>query len=332
MINNILTGLDYDDVLLLPSEVSEVDSRDYVRFHSVCRGRRHELALNPFFAAPMPNITGVELVKACYRDANMLGILHRFNAPEKRISQIDELHNEDVEFGVAIGMDTSEYKIMDYAIEKGATLICIDVANGYLSSLEYFINMTKRRLISNGTPNILLMTGNIVSGGGNLIESGVNFVRVGIGSGALCSTRETTGVGCPQLTAISNCRKILPEGTLVADGGINTPARAVKAFAFGADSCMLGSMLALAEESESKSNTIYGAASKENQQKMNKKIKSVEGISINIDIELRAPLKTLMNLFYGGIASACTYLNCDSTYDLIEKSHDVILTGKGTLK
>src|SRR3990167_6986622 len=72
--------------------------------------------------------------------------------------------------------------------------------------------------------------------------------RIGIGSGTLCITRNMTGIGCPQITAIKNCL-ITKQAYIVADGGIRNSGDAVKALAAGADIVMLGTLLAQTYES-----------------------------------------------------------------------------------
>jgi IMP dehydrogenase len=89
-----------------------------------------------------------------------------------------------------------------------------------------------------------IMAGNVATyaGADYLASCSADIVKVGIGGGAVCTTREKTGFGVPNLTAIKNCARV--DRSIVADGGIRTPGDIVKALAFGADFVMLGSMLA----------------------------------------------------------------------------------------
>ena len=102
-------------------------------------------------------------------------------------------------------------------------------------------------------PNITLIAGNVATAAATeaLIKSGADVVKVGIGPGSICTTRVVCGVGIPQLTAVYSAAKAL-RGTgvaVIADGGIKLSGDVPKAIAAGADSVMLGSVLAGTEES-----------------------------------------------------------------------------------
>jgi IMP dehydrogenase len=176
------------------------------------------------------------------------------------------------------------------------------------------------------------MVGNVATreGADLLVESGATYIRVGIGSGGLCSTRNVTGIGVPQLTAIEdvNLSRYRNDFRLVADGGIHNSGNAVKAFAVGADYVMLGSLLAQAYEAEHEGK-IRGMASRSLQEEHHGVVKSVEGIERTV--EKTRPLTELIEEFIMGIRSACTYLNC-ANYSMIKYNSRFISTGKGTLK
>ena len=183
-----------------------------------------------------------------------------------------------------------ELDIASCAYEHDVKLICVDVANGYNKNLE---NIGKR-LRSRFGKHLHLMSGNVIDkvGAQFLLDSGFDFVRIGIGGSAFCSTREKTGVGRNNLFAVKDCFDI--PVNLVCDGGVNTPGKAVKSFAFGADYVMLGTALAYANESESKGNFYFGMASRTNHELNNKEIKSIEGKEIEIDPSKKKPLKEIL--------------------------------------
>ena len=121
--------------------------------------------------------------------------------------------------------------------------MCIDVANGYTESFVRFVAKFRERY-----PHLVIMAGNVVTGEmtEELILSGADIVKVGIGPGSVCTTRNMTGVGYPQLSAIIECADAAHglEGRICADGGCTTPGDVAKAFGGGADFVMLGGMLA----------------------------------------------------------------------------------------
>jgi GMP reductase len=129
--------------------------------------------------------------------------------------------------------------------------LSIDVANGYT---EIFLDSVKRTRSEN--PDAILMAGTIVTGemAEALILAGADIVRVGIGSGSVCTTRDLTGVGYPQLSAVIECADAAHglKGHVCSDGGCTVPGDIAKAFGGGADFVMLGGMLAGHDECEGK--------------------------------------------------------------------------------
>jgi GMP reductase len=325
----ILSGIDYDDILLLP-KLSGVNSRSEVNVFSDFKGRTTGQNLYPIFSAPMKEISGVDLVSSL-SDNHCLGILHRFFNKDYRANEIERqvsilfLENDAKDFGVAIGLNELDMAI--FAQEHGATLICVDIANGYINNLFWFIDKLRQTGIT-----IPIMTGNVVDSlaASVLVSAGANFIRVGIGSGKLCSTRDNIGIGCPQLTALDRCSEI-KQGYIVSDGGISNPGRAVKSFVFGADFVMIGSLFAHANEAENKDGHFYGMASRKLQEGMYDAVKSVEGLEMYVPLTEKKPCATIVSEFISGIQSACTYLNVNN-YNQLEHIESIVTIGKGTLK
>ena len=132
------------------------------------------------------------------------------------------------------------------AVYAGAPMIkyvCIDVANGYS---ERFLNYVAS--VREQYPSIVIIAGNVVTADQTqeLLLRGADIVKVGIGPGSVCTTRIKTGVGYPQLSAVTECADAAHglDGHVIADGGCTCPGDVAKAFAGGADFVMLGGMLA----------------------------------------------------------------------------------------
>ncbi len=309
---------DYDDVLILP-KASSVNSRDDVDVSFYFLGRKRF----PIFSAPMKYVSTKELVELLDK-FQCIGVLHKFGSLDERLLSVDYLAKNADLFGVACGMDEIDFAIE--ATKRGASFICIDMANGYVSSLQDTIKHLRDSEVDN------IMTGNVVdySGISALVSAGARYIRVGIGSGKVCTTRNVTGIGRPQLSAISNCQWIhhdFPDIILISDGGVSNSGNAVKSFAFGADAVMLGSVLAVAEEL---GNEFYeGMASKELQKEFYGYTKSVEGI--RIPVTEHKPLAEILSEFIWGIKSACTYLNCNS-YKEITNNAIAIEVSRGAIK
>jgi len=301
---------DYDKYVLHPKGISEVTSRNDVNMKSDFFG------LYPIISSPMKGISGYKLVIEMGKN-NCFGILHRFEEDDVRKYNIYKVEKSGVNFGVAIGLRNfeEEIKIAEYAVERGASVICCDIANGYIRTLERIGKELKNRFGN----EIHLMAGNVVSleGADFLYNSGFDMVRIGIGVGSQCITRDVTGVSKNQLDALLECRE--SNALLVSDGGISKVGYAVKSFACGADFVMLGGILAYANEAENEG-SIYGMASKTNIVNTRKELKSIEGIESIIDNNKKVPLKEIIDNFIWGTRSACTYLNCKSYTELQQQT------------
>ena len=133
-------------------------------------------------------------------------------------------------------------------VRKKLDVIAIDSAHGHSQRVMDAVKTLKRKI-----PDVEVVAGNVASfeGARDLAALGVDGVKVGIGPGSICTTRVVSGAGVPQITAIAECAKAL-RGTgipLIADGGVKYSGDITKAIAAGADSVMIGSLLAGTDES-----------------------------------------------------------------------------------
>lgn len=150
--------------------------------------------------------------------------------------------------GAAVGVGANTMDRVKALVEANVDVLTIDSAHGHSKNI---LEMVAR--IHKAYPNLPLVAGNIVTkeAAKDLIEAGASTVKVGIGPGSICTTRVVSGVGSPQASAVdevsSYCRD---KGVcVIADGGIKYSGDIVKALAIGADSVMLGSLLAGTMES-----------------------------------------------------------------------------------
>lgn len=152
--------------------------------------------------------------------------------------------NGQLMVGGAVGPD--EFGRVEALVEAGVDLIVVDTAHG---NSDFVINSTENIVESF---DVDVMAGNIATteGAEALIDIGVDSLRVGIGPGSICTTRIVSGIGVPQITAIQKVYEATKKNgvSVVADGGIRYSGDAAKALACGADSVMLGNMLAGTEE------------------------------------------------------------------------------------
>jgi IMP dehydrogenase len=150
--------------------------------------------------------------------------------------------------GAAIGA-TGDYleRAMELVARK-VDVLAIDTAHGHTTRV-----MAAVRAIKSRQPGVQLLVGNVATyeGAKELVSLGVDGIKVGIGPGSICTTRVVSGAGVPQITAILECARAV-RGTgvpLVGDGGIKYSGDVTKAIAAGADTVMIGSLLAGTDES-----------------------------------------------------------------------------------
>jgi len=150
--------------------------------------------------------------------------------------------------GAAVGVGNDLEERLALLVKMDVDIIVIDTAHGHTAGV---IKTIKR--IKSLYPNLPVMAGNVVTeeGAQAIIESGADAIKVGVGAGSICTTRVISGTGMPQLSAIFRCAKIArPLGIpVIADGGIKYSGDIVKAIVAGADTVMLGSLLAGLKES-----------------------------------------------------------------------------------
>src|SRR5947209_1992387 len=140
-------------------------------------------------------------------------------------------------------------------VDAGCDVIVVDSAHGHSEGVLKTVACLRE-----AHPDAQLVGGNVATEAGAraLVERGVDAVKVGVGPGSICTTRVVTGVGVPQITAILEGVKGAEDVPVIADGGIKYSGDVVKALAAGAESVMMGSMLAGTEESPGESFLLEG--------------------------------------------------------------------------
>jgi IMP dehydrogenase len=147
----------------------------------------------------------------------------------------------------AIGVDDDQYKRARALIDAAVDVIVVDVAHGHTKATVEMVTRLKKE-----TP-VAVIAGNVATyaGAKALVGAGADAVKVGVGPGSICTTRVVAGVGVPQITAIMEAaRACRPAGVpVIGDGGMQYSGDIAKAIVAGADTVMLGSLLAGCEES-----------------------------------------------------------------------------------
>ena len=237
-----MMGLTYDDVLLLPdaSEVvpSEVETSTQLT-------QNITLAV-PLISSAMDTVTESQLAIAMAK-AGGIGIIHRNLPIDEQVTHVKLVKNVGM-VGAAVGVGDDGFARAQALIEAGVDVVVVDTAHGHHRAVLDAIARIKKF-----SPTTEIIGGNVATRAGAqaLINAGADAVKVGVGPGSICTTRIVAGVGVPQITAIMEAAKACGKAgiPLIADGGLQYSGDIVKALVAGANSVMLGSLLAGCEES-----------------------------------------------------------------------------------
>ena len=247
--------------------------------------------------------------------------------------------------GAAVGVRDKEMRRVEAVLEAGADCVVVDIAHGD-SRLE--IEMIRE--ISRHFPGTQIIGGNVATADGTkrLIDAGVDAVKVGVGPGSICITRNVAGSGVPQLTAVIECTTAAQEYKIpvIADGGIRQPGDVVKALAAGAQTVMIGSMLAGTDESPGMVMTrrghrykaSRGMASLEANIERNKRegndltqeeIEDYVAEGVEAAVPYRGRAREILTQLVGGLQSGMSYSGARSVEELQQKAIFVRMTGAG---
>lgn len=159
--------------------------------------------------------------------------------------------------GAALSVDKDVLINVEKLVKAGVDVVVIDTAHGHSKGVGDTI-----REIKSNYPDLPLIAGNVATGDGAkfLAEAGADAVKVGVGPGSICTTRVIAGIGMPQITAIIEAKKALKgmNVSIIADGGIKYSGDVVKAIVAGADTVMIGSVLAGTDEAPGETQIYEG--------------------------------------------------------------------------
>jgi IMP dehydrogenase len=239
-------GITFDDVLLIPG-YSDF-SRSEINL-STQLTKKIKLDL-PFVSAPMDTVTESKLAIALAEQGG-IGIIHRNLTIDDQAQQVAEVVKKKLLVGAAIGANTGFEDRAKSLVEAGVSVMVVDSAHGNAKPIIDTIKYLKKTY-----HDLEVIAGNVATkdGAENLIKAGADGLRVGMGPGAICTTRIISGMGVPQLTAIMETCSVAKKHSVpvIADGGIKYSGDMVKAFAAGAATVMMGSYFAGAIESPGK--------------------------------------------------------------------------------
>jgi IMP dehydrogenase len=239
---NYNPSLTFDDVLLKPGYAGF--SRGDINLTTKLT---RNITLNaPLVSAPMDTVTESGLAIALAKFGG-IGIIHRNLTIEDQAKEVKKVKEAGLLVGAAVGSSPGYEERVKALVEAGVDVICVDSAHGYSKFVIEAVEFIKKNF------QVDVIAGNIATteGAEALIKAGADGLRVGMGPGAICTTRIVSGMGVPQLTAIIDSAKAGQAAgvPVIADGGINYFGDITKALAAGASTVMMGRLFAATEES-----------------------------------------------------------------------------------
>lgn len=309
-LNDYSLSLTYDDISLIPTNISQVKTRSEVNTKFKFLGL--ELSV-PVISSPMDTVTGIEMAKEL-TNSGCIGIVNRFDSSVKELFTNGNL----VEGIRAISISlTSDEQLIERASENNM-IVCLDTANANNAYVLKKCEEIKSKY------KVKVIVGNIAHGATlkQLADAGADAVRIGIGGGSMCTTSVQTGIGIGQVSSLIDVyytrKKEKLDIALIADGGIKGPGDVAKALACGADIVMLGRMLAGTKETP-------GEVIKYDDQ-LWKKYRGSASFGVKMKNEFiegeetlvpyKGSVKNVVNGISDGLRSTMSYLNCESLDDL----------------
>ena len=325
-LNEYHQSLTYDDISLIPTNVSRVKSRKEVDTSSKFLGLN--LAL-PLVSSPMESVTGIEMAIELY-SLGCLAIVNRFD------SSLDEILNNNNGKrkinAISVALNTPLNTIKKLAV--GRKVICIDTANASNREVLKKTEQIKSNVI------VKVIVGNIAHGASlkQLVDAGADGVRVGIGSGSVCSTSIQTGIGIGQVSSILDVyftrEKLKLKIDIIADGGIKGAGDVAKAIALGADAVMVGRLLAGTRETPGEvirySDQLwkkYRGSASFGVKMRNEFIEGEETM-----VAYKGAVKNVVNAVSDGLRSSMSYMNCKSIDELRRTESFAVLSNYSFLE
>jgi IMP dehydrogenase len=248
--------------------------------------------------------------------------------------------------GAAIGAVGDYMERADALVAAEVDVLVVDIAHGHS---EHALQATRR--VKDAFPDVQLIAGNVATAEGtrDLAAAGADAIKVGVGPGAACSTRIVAGVGVPQLTALFDCVAAAADLgiPIIADGGVRNSGDLTKALAAGAETVMIGSLLAGTEESPGRTVLrsggrfkVYrgmaslGAADARRQRETSEDLldelaAAVVPEGVEAVVPYRGSVSEVLYQEVGGLRSGMSYLNARTLVELRANARFVQITDAG---
>ena len=245
----------------------------------------------------------------------------------------------------AVGVGNEAYDRIEALVQAQVDVICVDTAHGHSKNVLEVV-----KYISQRHPHIIIVAGNVVTAEATeaLMKVGADVVKVGVGPGSICTTRIVTGVGMPQISAIQECSQMAKKlgKSIIADGGVKFSGDLTKALALGANTVMIGGLLAGADEApgetilfQGRTYKVYrgmgslGAMSEGSKDRYGQADIVDEEKLVPEGIEGKVPYKgsasAILHQLVGGLKSGMGYLGASNIDELQKRAKFVQISSQG---
>ncbi len=339
-------GLTFDDVLLIPARSDVLPSQVSTKAQ-LTKGITLDI---PIISAAMDTVTESRMAVALARLGG-LGVIHRNLTIAEQVREVQLAKKAGVLVAAAVGVSGDADERAAALVAAGADVIVVDVAHGHSAGVIRMVEKVKAR------HRVQVIAGNVVTAEGTeeLIAAGADGVKVGVGPGAICTTRVVAGAGMPQITAVFDCAEAADRHgiPIIADGGIQQSGDIAKAIGAGASTVMLGGLLAGVDESpgdvseapdgrfksyrgmgsmgamQARAGQKTGASrDRYGQQDIGEFSKLVpEGVEAHV--KCVGPLEPFLHQLVGGLRAGMKYVGAATIEDLRTKSTFVRISGAG---
>jgi IMP dehydrogenase len=253
---------------------------------------------------------------------------------------------ERLRVGAAVGVGDAARERVEQLVQSGADVIVVDTAHGHSKGVLDMIKWIKTNF-----KDTQVIGGNIATADAALalVKAGVDAVKVGIGPGSICTTRIVSGVGMPQISAVSNVAKALKNKgvPVISDGGIRYSGDIAKGLAAGAYSMMIGGLFAGTEEAPGDVELYQGRSyksyrgmgslgamaqnhgSSDRYFQENDEVEKLIPEGIEGRVPFKGPLQAVIHQLCGGIRAALGYTGCSNLEEMRERAKFVRLTNAG---
>lgn len=334
-------ALSFDDVLIVPA-YSEIQSRSLVDLTTQLTPKV-KLQL-PLLSTNMNDVTGLEMALALGKLGGM-GLIPRFESPDIQADMVSKVKKAGYLSGAAVGVKSGFMDRAEALVRAGADLLLLDVAHGHMKQTAEATTELKNKFGKKA--DIVAGAVATAEAAEDLFKAGADCVRVGVGPGSICITRIVTGVGVPQVTAITEASRIAlkHKKTVLADGGMKNSGDVAKALACGAHAVTMGNVFAGTDEAPGETVTIgdrkykvyNGSTSPAEKSRHVKNLKKgsisefylnhIEGVQSYVPY--KGPVENIMTSFAANLKSAFSYVGAKNIEEFHKNAKFVKVTTQG---